>query len=158
MFFYVVCTCPFSSLPLYTLPKPPSPRRQSERKFFVAVASSRNVNAFAVLETEQLPLGGSVLVGVSDDGLCFEVTGDGLTDPAKWQEHLVILTRFPGRRFILAWGLLHNRDLPGFQPPGRHLLLRLETPKAAHHLPTVCINPGSLFLSALAVGKPLPSF
>jgi hypothetical protein len=43
------------------------------------------VNAFAVLETEQLPLGGSMLVAVSDDGLClcFEVTGDGLTDPAK---------------------------------------------------------------------------
>lgn len=52
----------------------------------MAVASSRNVNAFAVFETEQLALGGSMLVAVSDvDGLClcFEITGDGLTDPAK---------------------------------------------------------------------------
>lgn len=88
MSFCVVCTCPFSSLPLYTLPKPPSPRRQSERKFFVAVASSRNVNAFAVLATEQLPLGGSMFAAVSDDGLClcFEVTGDGLMDPAKFEQ------------------------------------------------------------------------
>jgi hypothetical protein len=49
----------------------------------VAVASSRNVNAFAVLATEELALGGSILVDVSDDGLCFEETGDGLMDPAK---------------------------------------------------------------------------
>ena len=69
----------------------------------------------------------------------------------------MILTRFPGRRFILARGLLHNRGLPGFQPPGRHLLLRLETPKAAHLLPMYVSNLGSLILSALAVGKPLPS-
>jgi hypothetical protein len=43
------------------------------------------VNAFAVLATEQLPLGGSMLAAVSDDGLClcFEATGGGLMDPAK---------------------------------------------------------------------------
>lgn len=51
----------------------------------MAVASSRNVNALAVLETAELPLGGSILVAASDDSLClcFEETVDGLMDPAK---------------------------------------------------------------------------
>lgn len=101
----------------------------------MAVASSRNVNAFAVLATEELSLGGSIL-DVSDDGLCFEETGDGLMDPAKWQEHLMILTRFSGSRFILARGLLHDRDLPRLRPRRRCLLLRLETCKTAHRPPT----------------------
>lgn len=73
-----------------------------------------------------------------------------------WQEHLMILTRFPGRRFILARGLLHDGDLPWLCPPWWHLLLRLEACKAAH-LPGLYVwNLGSL-LSALAVRKPLPS-
>lgn len=36
-----------SNRPLYTRPKPPSPKRQSALKFFVAAASSRNVNVYA---------------------------------------------------------------------------------------------------------------
>jgi len=52
----------------------------------VAVASSRNVNAFAVLATEELSLGGSIL-DVSDDGLCFEETGGGLMDATKVSIH-----------------------------------------------------------------------
>jgi len=53
----------------------------------VAVASSRNVNALAVLATEELSLGGSILVDVSDDGLCFEETGGGLMDATKVSIH-----------------------------------------------------------------------
>jgi hypothetical protein len=56
----------------------------------------------------------------------------------SWEEHL---TRFPGKRFILARGRLDNRDLPGFNPPGRHLVLFLEASKAAHLLPTVRVKP-----------------
>lgn len=33
-----------SNRPLYTRPKPPSPKRQSALKYFVAAANSRNVN------------------------------------------------------------------------------------------------------------------
>jgi hypothetical protein len=79
----VVYTWPFSSWPLYTLPKPPSPKRQSERKFFVAVASSRNVNDFAVLSAEELPLGSSLLGALSDDGLFFGESVGGCLDSAK---------------------------------------------------------------------------
>jgi hypothetical protein len=42
-------TCPFSRRPRYTRPKPPSPIRQSCLKFFVAFASSRNVNVCAAI-------------------------------------------------------------------------------------------------------------
>ncbi|PUZ63818.1 hypothetical protein GQ55_3G097000 [Panicum hallii var. hallii] len=50
----------------------------------------------------------------------------------------MILTRFPGMRFILGRGLLHDRDLPRLHPRRRRLLLRLETAKTAHRpqLPT----------------------
>jgi hypothetical protein len=43
----MVFTCPFfSSWPLYTLKKPPSPTRLYGVKWSVAAASSRNANAF----------------------------------------------------------------------------------------------------------------
>lgn len=39
----------FSSRPLYTLPNPPSPSRQSPRKFLVAAANSRKEKVFAAI-------------------------------------------------------------------------------------------------------------
>jgi hypothetical protein len=42
-------TCPFSKRPLYTRPKPPSPKRQSCLKFLVAAASSRKVKVCAAI-------------------------------------------------------------------------------------------------------------
>lgn len=38
-----------SNRPLYTLPKPPSPKRQSALKYLVAAANSRNVNVCAAM-------------------------------------------------------------------------------------------------------------
>lgn len=39
----------FSSRPLYTLPNPPSPSRQSPRKFLVAAANSRKAKVLAAI-------------------------------------------------------------------------------------------------------------
>jgi hypothetical protein len=49
----------------------------------VAVASSRNVNDFAVLAAEELPLGSSLLSALSDDGLFFGESVGAFLDSAK---------------------------------------------------------------------------
>ena len=46
-----------SSLPLYTRPNPPSPKKDSGLKFFVAAASSRKVNVWAAILTPGPSLG-----------------------------------------------------------------------------------------------------
>lgn len=49
---YMIVTFPLdASVALNTLPNPPSPNRHSFRKFFVAVASSRNVKDFTALSS-----------------------------------------------------------------------------------------------------------
>uniref|UniRef100_A0A7C9AZD1 Uncharacterized protein n=1 Tax=Opuntia streptacantha TaxID=393608 RepID=A0A7C9AZD1_OPUST len=60
--------------PLYTLPNPPSPRKQSRRKFPVASTSSRYVNVRA-LELLGLP---STIISLASVCLASE---DGLTCP-----------------------------------------------------------------------------
>lgn len=44
-----IFTWPLESLPLYTRPNPPSPKKHSGLKLFVALASSRKVNVCAAI-------------------------------------------------------------------------------------------------------------
>lgn len=59
-----------SKRPLYTRPNPPSPNKHSCLKFFVAAASSRNVNVCAAM------LGGGPSLGIAGSFLGSEPLRD----------------------------------------------------------------------------------
>lgn len=73
--FILYFTWPLSRVPLYTLPKPPSPSRQSGVKWLVAMASSRNVKLCAWMLPPALAVAVAVAGAVTGLGDSFGLTG-----------------------------------------------------------------------------------